>query len=238
MIEPLVGRNIPPRIQFEITHRCNQNCPLCDHRISSSWYPGMTKAQYRHVISCLDTSQFKVADLIGGEPLVHPLFHWFAMQMLKDFEGAGTRIRVRTNGRLVLQFKRDYPGVFKHLSWIVQEYPGFNDDVLPQIAELPIVKIIKYTPFWDPYRDPNLDEATARKVRPQCNHHVRIIGDRLYNCCLAEGVERYYHTEPVHVRMSSNWREDWAKLETWKACQHCFRAIDWFDEQGNKRHRH
>ena len=26
------------RLELEITHRCNKNCPLCDHRIASSDY--------------------------------------------------------------------------------------------------------------------------------------------------------------------------------------------------------
>ena len=232
----MAGRGIPPRVQFEITHACNQNCPLCDHRIASSRYTGMTQAQYHRVVSYLDTAQFKSAGLLGGEPLVHPEFHWFAERMLTDFRQA--RVQVLTNGWLVLRFQGERPDLFERLHWIVQEYTGFNDDVLPQVANLPNVQIRPHRPFWDPYRDPDLDEALARKIRLQCIRHVRIIGDRLYNCCLAEGIERYYHTESVHVVMSQSWREDWTRLETWRACQHCFRAMDWFDSQGQrKRHR-
>jgi hypothetical protein len=235
MSESLVGRGIPPQVQFEITHDCNQNCLLCDHRIRYSDYAGMTRAQYRRVIACLDTAQFKVADMIGGEPLMHPEFHWFAEQMVGDFRQA--MVRVRTNGRLIPRFLEECPDLFARLIWIVQEYPGFNDDVLPQIADLANVQIRPYQEFWDPYRDPDLGEALARKIRLGCIYHVRIVGDRLYNCCLAEGIERYYHTEPVHVVMSPNWREDWTRLETWRACQHCFRAIDWFDSEGQRKRR-
>ncbi len=233
-MKAMAGREIPPRIQFEITHDCNQNCPLCDHRVGSSQYTGMTQAQYQHVVACLDTARFEIADLTGGEPLVHPEFHWFAGRMLRDFR---CMLRVRTNGRLVPRFREEQPVLFDRLHWIVQEYPGFNDGILPELVGLPNVHIRPYQPFWDPYRDPDLDEALARTIRLQCTHHVRIIGDWLYNCCLAEGIERYYHTEPVHVVMSQDWREDWGRLETWRACQHCFRAVDWFDSQGHRKRR-
>jgi hypothetical protein len=228
----MAGRGIPPRIQFEITHYCNKTCPLCDHRIQYSDYPGMTRAQYRYVVSCLDPARFVSVNILGGEPLVHPGFVWFAERVLADFRHA--RVHILTNGRLMPRYRSRHPKLFGQLRWVVQEYPGFNDNVLAELAGLQNVHVRGYRPFWDPYRDPDLDEALARKIRAQCIHQVRIIGDRLYNCCLAESIERYYHTESVHVTMSPNWREDWIRLETWKACQHCFRAADWFDENGNR----
>ena len=229
-------REVPTWLQFEITHSCNQNCPLCDHRIASSQYAGMTQAQYHRVVACLDTNRFELVDLIGGEPLTHPEFHWLAEQMLADFGQA--KVRVRTNGKWVLRFQEEYPALAARLYWIVQAYPGFNDDILPWLPDLlPYVHVRKPVKFHDPYRDPNLNEALAQVIRSRCIFQIRIIGDRLYNCCLAEGIERYYHTEPVHAVMSQNWREDWARLETWRACQHCFRAVDWFDSQGQRKKR-
>ena len=222
----LVSREPPWRVQFEITHECNQNCPLCDHRIKFSRYRGMTPKDYGYIVSCLGPSRFRTADLIGGEPLVHPKFDWFAQRMLTDFESA--RVRVRTNGRLMPQVRERNPQLFDRLTWILQTYPGFNDEVVVAMVDLPNVKILKFEGFWNPYRDPDLDETTAREVRLKCNYHVRLVGTKLYNCCLANGIEQYYETDPVHVQITPNWREDWCKLETWKACQHCFRAIERF----------
>lgn len=231
MTNLLAGQDISLSVQFEITHACNKNCALCDHRIASSTYAGMTRAQYRKTVSYMDTKKCKCAALIGGEPLVHPDVLWFARRLLADFRHA--RLWVHTNGLLVPRFRQGHPEVFERLRWDIQEYPGFNDEALAEVGDLPNVRVKPFRPFWNPYRDPNLDEVLARKVRGACLYHVRIVGDRLYNCCLAESIERNHHTDPVHVVMSQNWRKDWARLETWRACQHCFRALDWFDERGH-----
>ncbi|MFX0095618.1 MAG: hypothetical protein ACFFBD_28025, partial [Candidatus Hodarchaeota archaeon] len=60
----------------------------------------------------------------------------------------------------------------------------------------------------------------------ECFYQIRIVGTRLYNCCMAEGIERYYNTESVHVTFDENWKEKLLKIPTWKACQHCFQAGD------------
>lgn len=75
--------------------------------------------------------------------------------------------------------------------------------------------------FYNLYDDPNLSEETAKKVRDSCWYHMLILGKKLYNCCLAESPERYYNTDSVSVDFDKNWKSNYFKLPTWKACAHC-----------------
>jgi len=207
------------RLELEITHRCNKNCPNCDHRIATSDYDYLVPEQYRQIRNSVQPWDFDSVLLIGGEPLMHPLFVELVWQVMADF---GQHIvQVATNGKLLPRIKQ---GELMRLKWIIQEYPGWNDEVVAQFRHEPNVTVRPHRPFWDPYDDPDLDEETARRVAKACQRQVRVVGTRLYRCCLSEGVERYYQTDPVHVEFSENWRQDWENLPVWKACQHCFRA--------------
>ena len=206
------------RLELEITHRCNKNCPLCDHRIASSDYDYMTDEQYWQIVGSIHRGDFDAVLLIGGEPLMHPKFGHFVWRAMTDF---GPPVQVATNGRLIYEVSI---ALFKQLEWIIQEYPGWNDDVVEDFQGLPNVTVRPHREFWDPYDDPDLDEETARWVADHCQRQVRVVGTGLYRCCLSEGVERYYQTDPAHVEFSETWRQDWEALPVWHACAHCFRA--------------
>lgn len=162
--------------------------------------------------------------LIGGEPLCHPYFERLAYEVLLDFPSAV--VKVATNGLLVPELA--VTPIFTRLHFTISEYPGSNDAVIRDFAAYNNVDVWPFGGFHDPYRDPQLSDDMAKAVRRACNHmQVRIVGTRLYNCCVAEGVERYYNTEPVHVKFDKDWRLAWSQLPTWKACQHCFWALDY-----------
>jgi len=205
-------------LQFEITHLCNKMCPLCDHRIKHSHYTFLTAGQYKRIVSCVERPISSIM-VVGGEPLCHPYFEQIVGQMIKDFPLA--KIRVLTNGKLL-------PGIstelFRQLHFVLQTYHGFNDAAVEWHRRCRNVTVKDALAFGDPYVDPKLDKDIARQIRRSCNYQVRIVGTRLYGCCLAEGIERYYNTEPVHVEFDKNWQENWLNLPTWKACQHCYVA--------------
>lgn len=209
------------RLEMEITHRCNKNCELCDHRIATSPYDYLTWRQFGAIVKAAG-GDFDRVLLIGGEPLVHPFFQSLAWEALERWD----RVRVATNGKLLPRLAYHEPVLFDALLWTVQQYPGWNDETVIELGYLPNVKVRPYREFWNPYVDPKLDEETARQVAEECLHQVRLVGTKLYRCCLSEGVERYYQTEPVHVEFSKGWHQDWEALPVWKACQHCFRAWD------------
>jgi len=213
-------------LQFDITHLCNRYCPLCDHRIKYSDYTYLTKEDYERIVGCIeDRGDILEVHLGGGEPLCHPHFDWLVARIREDFTNA--RVMLSTNGRLLPKLGEETFALLDGVT--ISHYQGWNDEVVAAYGEREGVRVLPRPTgcFWDPYRDPDLDEKTAKRVRARCYHDIRIVGTRLYGCRIAEPAERYYKTEPVHVEFGPNWKEDWRNLPTWKACQHCFRSIDW-----------
>lgn len=217
-------QELPRELQLEITHLCNKRCLLCDHRIRYSNYKFLKKEQYKYIASCCEPADFHTVQFIGGEPLCHPHFEWLVDQVTHDF--GDKRIRMITNGRFL---HRVSERVLDRLELSISHYPGFNDDIVERFRGREYVLIRPAKEFWNPYRDPNLTEEVAKRVRAYHNPKgdIRVVGTKLYGCMLAEPTERFYHTDPVHVQFTKSWREDWLTLPTWKACQHCFAAIDY-----------
>ena len=203
------------QLGIELTHRCNLAHPLCDHRIAGSDYE-LTWAQFERVLAHLGPGDDVV--LVGGEPLVHPLFREIAGMLL----ARGFPVQVKTNG-LALPLYDD--ALVDRLDVRLQHYPGENDAVARCYGDRPGVEVKAFRGWWDPNRDPDLDERAARRVRLNCSVEMRVYGDRLYSCCVSEGIERHSGTDPAHVPFDAGWR-DWRRVPTWRACRHCFRAID------------
>jgi len=217
-----VGEVVAPmRLEFEITHQCNKNCQLCDHRIRGSNYQ-MSYGDMRYGVDVAELTRPDSVLVTGGEPLIHPEFG----RMVEMLHAAlpDMPVVVMSNGALLDTVA---PELMESLHWEVTEYPGFNDAQVDRYRERENVTIKRARGFWNPYRDPDLDEAKARAVRAKCIRQARVLGRRLYGCCLSEGIERYYRTDAAHVEFDENWRENMGRIPTWRACQHCFRAIDW-----------
>lgn len=204
-------------LDFEITHRCNKYCRLCDHRCSTSSYE-MSLEQYDYVVELVGRrDEIRTVLIIGGEPLTHPDFERFIYCIQRDFTNAS--ITVQTNGRLLP--KHYEPDI----RWVLTHYPGFNDDIVDEYGGETNVDVAWSNGlFWDPFVDPNLSEEDAKRARGMCTFSVRILGRRLYSCCLSEPVERDFNLEGVSVPFTDNWRNDIYGIHTWRACQHCFRA--------------
>jgi len=209
-------------LQFEVTHKCNKMCSFCDHRIAhGTKYVDLTKDEYKYILDCIShKDKIKKIWLGGGEPLMYPFINWLIVKIRHDFPNA--IIDMLTNGSL-LDSKLDHD-LIGLLNLVISYYPRFNDTIVNKYKELPNVYIQDKSKPWDPYINPNLSEETAKEHRQNCLHQVRLVGAKMYGCCLAEGIERYYKTDPVHVRFSNNWKQDFFNLPTWKACQHCFRG--------------
>lgn len=206
------------QFEFEVTHKCNKNCKHCDHRISTSDYELRFK-DYKYVVDLIgDRDSIESVFLIGGEPLCHPEFEMLLCYVRLDFGDA--EIIIQTNGKLLPKY---YIG-FNGITWLLSEYPGWNDDIVAEYGGKPNVKVYRFGGmFWD-ISDPDLSDDGAKKARANCLFLCRVIGRNLYDCCLSEGIERDFKTEPVHVPFTENWREDIRTIETWRACKHCFRA--------------
>jgi hypothetical protein len=80
--------------------------------------------------------------------------------------------------------------------------------------------------FRDPYINPNLSEDNAKAVRNACIYNIFVDGRKLYNCCISHSFENYYNTESISVEFDKNWKKNFFKLPTWKACVHCQVGVD------------
>lgn len=78
-----------------------------------------------------------------------------------------------------------------------------------------------FTGFRDPYIDPNLTKERAKIVRKACHYMIWIIDKKLYSCCVDEVYERFYNTKSISIKFDKNWKKDYFKLPTWRACAHC-----------------
>lgn len=209
------------QFEFEVTHRCNKNCKHCSHRISTSDYE-LTLDDYHYVVKQIIKKQlyyenkFRSVFLIGGEPLCHPDYEQLLWNVCYDFPYA--EIIIQTNGKLLPEYYND------RITWQLSEYPGWNDDIVAEYESKPNVKVYRFDGmFWD-ISDPHLSDSDAKEARANCLFLCRVIGRNLYDCCLSEGIERTFKTEPVHVPFTENWRDEIRTIETWRACKHCFRA--------------
>jgi len=208
--------------EFEITHLCNKQCDMCSHRIKTSSFTYIEPESLDYVLSCFSKEYIKNVKkvlIIGGEPLLHPYYTKVLLKIKNKFPKA--KCVVSTNGSYLDKVPEN---IFNKFVWRISEYPKFNDKIIKKYRGKPHVSISGWGGWWDINNDPNLTPDVAKTVEKRCFHQVRIIGTKLYRCCLSEGIEREYNLSSVHVQMSANWEQWWKKLPVWKACQHCFKA--------------
>lgn len=227
------------KAELEITHLCDKMCNMCSHRIATSNFKFISQEELHKVLDCFKPNQIKSILIIGGEPLCHPIIEWTLNTIKNKFPHIprGRRV-VSTNGRLLDTAPKE---IFNDWKWAISEYPGWNDEIIKKYKGKKNVRISGFGGWWDMTVDPNISEKLAKCVEKSCFHQVRIVGTKLYRCCLSEGVEREFLKEPVHVEMSKNWQEDWKHLPVWKACQHCFKAnvvLGKWNKPRNKNVRH
>jgi hypothetical protein len=221
------------QIGLEITHACNRSCPLCSHRIASSPYTYLTMEQYEQTRLSMEGLDVREILITGGEPLVHPNFKELMARVRADFPRAA--LLMATNGTFVDTLSPAERACFKRIT--VSYYGPFNRDVVRKIVhtpgDYPNVHIVDSTRMFDPYRDPCLNEEQARVSHSRCDQRcIRIIGTRVYGCCLAEGTERYYKTPTVHMEIAPGWMDRFPELPTCQACRHCWYAQDLLQSRG------
>lgn len=222
------------QLDFDITHRCNKNCPRCNLRIQTSNFDYLTFDQYSHILSQIDRDhQIKRIKLSGGEPLIHPYFHSLVKTMLSDFNSGrlrssdshdGVSIRILTNGKLLNTVQ---PALFNQLDWRISHYPNWNDDIIQKYNKYENVYIHPYSrEFRNPVVNLNISDEKAKQIRENCMFSIRIIGTDLYQCCLAYQAEQNHNIGKVSTYFDKNWKQNWENLETWRACRYCLTALD------------
>ena len=210
------------KAEFEITHLCDKMCTSCSHRIRTSDFKFISSPEMYDLLECFKPKQIDSILIIGGEPLCHPQLEEILDMIKLKFPHIPRKRRVvSTNGRLITQVEHK---TFFDWIWRISEYPGWNDAIIKMYKGTKNIRISGFGGWWDMNVDPNLSKKLAKQVEKKCFHQVRIVGTKLYRCCLSEGIEREFLEGSVHIEMSPNWQKDWKKLPVWKACQHCFKA--------------
>ena len=113
----------------------------------------------------------------------------------------------------------------KRITFVLSEYPRYNDDLIKKCYKIDKVRVKKYNGFIDLKQDPDLSEEQGKKGYSKCvwRRDVKVFDKKLYGCCISEPLERHYKTDPVHKMLDKNWKENWLQLPVWKVCMHCNR---------------
>jgi len=208
-----------PLLSLEITHRCNLNCVLCDHRIASSDYDCMTLEQYKRVAHAFASHEINAVDLTGGEPLLHPDLMYMAQCMRQDFRCQQTGLKTNC-----IALTPEIAVLFDYICGT--HYPGRNDFAYERWKHEKRIRWEHRAEMWNPYVDPDLSEEMAQRAFQRCpKRGFRVLADNLYACCSAESIERYYRTEPIHVWLGNvDWEGRLKGMKAWQGCQRCFRS--------------
>lgn len=202
--------DLPEGLGIDLTHRCNQRCSFCWKFVEQSNYE-MTFEQVKRFCKYFGYLKPKKLRITGGEPLIHPRFFGVVDLLLEFFE----RLQVTTNG-LLLTEEHFRPRV----QYVVTPYT-FNQDIIKRFKS----KVLVYprpNGLFDRNHDPDLSESRAKAKHKNCLYkQIRIIGNRVYDCCHAETMERLGRAEDVHIMVGED-INNLFKKDNWKECVHCF----------------
>lgn len=208
-------------ISLVITHLCDKNCRYCSQRISSSNYEHLTKEQYYEMVKHLKGIKIHKIGLTGGEPLLYPHIGWLIENLQKDFPKV--QLVMTTNGTNLTGLTEKQRDAFSRIT--ISWYKGYNEKIVETFKKEKNIFIKNSNELINPYVDPMLSIAAAKKVYKNCSMKIfRFVGTKIYTCCLSEAIERDYQTQKVHLEMNADWLKDIKRIPTYIACQHCFYA--------------
>lgn len=195
---------------IDLTHKCNLHCDWCGKRTHESNYE-MTGAQLDNMLRHINLDT-RVLRISGGEPLMHPKFVEFAERLLVRF----SLLNVATNGILLQQIPEDVR-LHSRINYLVSDYTG-------KMSWSGAYTLVTPKGFYDPGYDPDLGDDDAKLVYNRCPYiQIKVIGDKAYDCCHAETIERIYGGN-YGAMVGPLWKQDLEAIERWQACKHCFIA--------------
>lgn len=89
-----LGRRIPLALAFELTHKCNLDCPHCYARETVS---GLGREEHLHIVDEAAHAGCKVISFTGGEPLLVP----HLPELISRAKRHGMWVQFTTNGLLL-----------------------------------------------------------------------------------------------------------------------------------------
>jgi hypothetical protein len=194
---------------MDLTHRCNLHCDWCGKRTHESDYE-MTMAQVDNMLHYINLN-VPIIRVSGGEPLIHPQFIAIMQKLLTQFQ----RVNVATNGTLLDRMPKSITHNSR-INYLVSSYG-------PRPTGYSYFNVTP-TQFFDPRHDPNIPDDQLLDTYLSCPYiQIKVIGDKVYDCCHAETVERIYGGD-YGATVGPNWKQELESVERWGACKHCFIA--------------
>lgn len=212
-------------IYLEITHRCNKKCSFCCNLINQSNFEYLKKHEFTRITDTLSDYKINKFILSGGEPLCHPLLP----DLVENIESylQPKNLMMITNGKLLDTYPNHFLNKFNMI--VISQYPGYNNKMISKYKERKNVKIKPYIGKYNPKNDCNFTNNIAKKIFDSCPikdfSRLEIVGDRIYQCCIAERIERERENEMnIHIKINENWENKYNEIETWRACRYCHNA--------------
>jgi hypothetical protein len=212
-------------IEFSLTEECNLCCSYCSAGIPlSPPHSEMTLDILDRVLPFLKGIKFRALRISGGEPLLNPNFSKIT-QMLRANITAKCFILI-TNA--VLLDKADPLAIESYDRVYVSHHVGRNDAV---IANLPLSSkhyVLKRVGVGQGIvltdERPNKGHGEVMVSRCAAYHVKKIILDRAYPCCVANGIctIRSLDRNRFSVPVTKTWLEDLSKLNIALMCEECF----------------
>jgi radical SAM/Cys-rich protein len=93
----LTTDDTPQTMQVNITYACNLACNHCYLQCGPTNKQTMSREIMQAALDAFDCGGFKIMDITGGSPELHPDFEWFLQEAAAHTKAAGGYTIVRTN---------------------------------------------------------------------------------------------------------------------------------------------
>jgi organic radical activating enzyme len=210
-------------LEISITERCNLRCPYCSVGIFLSPPDReLSLAQIEKYSTYFKGIHFRSVRITGGEPMLHPEFAEISSSLKRLFDSS--HYILITNGILLHDFKSSLQ-YYDRVN--VSHHVGINDDVIPTLplaTNIYVTRREKDFGVTDIACFPNKGKEGEAIQSCQALHIRKISGDRLFPCCLANGIctIRKIDREEFSIPLTENWKEDIEKLNIRAICTQCF----------------
>lgn len=120
-------------MQINITYRCNLACRHCYLECSPKNDEFMSREGMEACLTAFEKNGFKIMDITGGSPEMHPDFSWFLSEASKRARAAGGHVIIRTNLTLLDQpeyarFIDEYAAAGAHVTASIPYYNSEGAD--------------------------------------------------------------------------------------------------------------
>ena len=175
------------QIEIDITYDCNLKCLNCNRSCTQA--PTKDHVSLEQIDTFIEESielgyQWKLINILGGEPTLHPSFDQIIQKILNyiDLYSPQTILQLTSNG--YGEFVKEKLNALPKHKQLMLDYASFKDD-----------KVVEY---FSPFNDAPLDDLSGSHafekgcwVTSYCGIGLNHLG--YYPCAVAGGIDRVFH---------------------------------------------